>query len=76
MDNLQVALPLPKNAIDAVLIFDVLQYIENWDNLFSYFFNALKPDGQVFIYPSQFHILEILIWKLLKGKWIRQDLNM
>jgi len=52
IDNLQVELPLQKNTIDAILIFDALQYIENWDNLFCYFFNALKSDGQIFIYPA------------------------
>lgn len=44
--------PIANNTIDSILIFDVLQYIENWDQLFKNFHRILKPNGYIHIYPA------------------------
>ncbi len=43
---------LPAGAFDAVLAFDVLQHVENWEALFDAAVRALRPDGTVWIYPA------------------------
>jgi ubiquinone/menaquinone biosynthesis C-methylase UbiE len=39
-------------AIDSVLAFDVLQYVEDWDVLFASIRRVLKPGGTVHVYPA------------------------
>lgn len=43
---------IPKESIDAIFIYDVLQYVEDWDSLFFYFFTLLKFGGIVSVYPA------------------------
>ena len=38
--------------LDGVLLFDVLQFVADWDELFSTLHRLLKPKGLVFINPS------------------------
>lgn len=51
-DNLETTDLLPKKSIDAIFAFDVLQYVQDWDLLFRYFYSVLKPPGIVCIYPA------------------------
>jgi len=37
---------------DAVLAFDVLQYVKHWGRFFQAVRDALKPDGVLYIYPA------------------------
>jgi len=39
-------------SVDALLTFDVLQYIEDYDTLFESVKRILKPDGLLFVYPA------------------------
>lgn len=50
--NLETTVILPEKSIDAIFVFDVLQYVHDWDTLFRYFYNVLKPTGIVCIYPA------------------------
>lgn len=38
--------------VDAAMAFDVLQHVESWEAFFQAACHALKPDGQMFIYPA------------------------
>lgn len=40
------------HSIDAIFAFDVLQYVDDWDKLFLYFHQLIKPKGKVCIYPA------------------------
>ncbi len=40
------------NTVDALLAFDVLQYIEDWEPLFSAVRSALKSGGLLHVYPA------------------------
>lgn len=40
------------SSIDFALVFDVLQYVDDWDALFVYFSRVLKPGGFICIYPA------------------------
>lgn len=40
------------DSLDAVLFFDVLQHVEDWDALFVDLARALKPAGRVYVYPA------------------------
>ena len=52
LDNLTTQTTIAEKTIDAVFVFDVLQYIEDWDALFSYFFRVIKPTGIIHVYPA------------------------
>lgn len=41
-----------EKTIDAAYAFDVLQYIDDFDKLFSFFYSVVKPSGMVHIYPA------------------------
>lgn len=51
-DNLETSVILSEKSIDAIFAFDVLQYVQDWDILFRYFYTVLKPTGIVCIYPA------------------------
>ncbi len=51
-EMLEEIVSLQKNSIDAILVFDVLQYVENRDLLFRVFRNLLKNNGYVYVYPA------------------------
>lgn len=50
--SIDVASMFNPNALDAVLLFDVLQYVEDWDALFLGLSRVLKPSGHIHIYPA------------------------
>lgn len=52
VDNIEVSDILQDKSVDAILAFDVLQYIQDWDALFVYFRKLIKPTGIVCIYPA------------------------
>ncbi|MRT92511.1 class I SAM-dependent methyltransferase [Ancylomarina sp. 16SWW S1-10-2] len=52
INNLETSNTIPDKSIDSIFVFDVLQYIKDWDLLFSYFFRVLKPEGIICIYPA------------------------
>ncbi len=39
-------------SVDSIFVFDVLQYVQDWDLLFSSFSRVLKPNGYIHIYPA------------------------
>ncbi len=51
-DDLEMTNTIAARTIDSIFVFDVLQYIKDWDLLFSYFFRVIKPEGSIFIYPA------------------------
>lgn len=51
-NNIETSNILSKKSIDAIFTFDVLQHIQNWDTLFLYYYDVLKPQGRVHIYPA------------------------
>ncbi len=52
VNNLETSEILQENSIDALFAFDVLQYVQDWDLLFRYFYRIIKPKGFVCIYPA------------------------
>ena len=52
VEDLNIKSHINGNAIDVILAFDVLQYIEDWDRLFSSFHSVLKRKGSLHIYPA------------------------
>ena len=52
INNLTATNIISDKTIDSIFVFDVLQYIEDWDLLFSYFYRVLKPNGIIYIYPA------------------------
>jgi ubiquinone/menaquinone biosynthesis C-methylase UbiE len=40
------------SSVDALLAFDVLQYIENWDRFFTAVRGVLRPSGRLHVYPA------------------------
>ena len=53
IDNLETSAILSNKTIDAIFAFDVLQYVQDWDMLFLYFYRVLKPMGIVCFYPAE-----------------------
>jgi len=51
-DVLELSTSIPEKTIDSILVFDVLQYIQDWDLLFYEFLRVLKPNGYIHIYPA------------------------
>ena len=51
-DILELSTPIPDKTIDSILVFDVLQYVQDWDLLFASFFRVIKPKGFICIYPA------------------------
>ncbi len=43
---------IAKGSLDAVLLFDVLQHISDWDTLFASVRRTLKPEGLLLVNPS------------------------
>jgi len=52
IDDLEITTTISDKTIDSIFVFDVLQYVQDWDLLFSYFFRVLKPNGIICIYPA------------------------
>jgi ubiquinone/menaquinone biosynthesis C-methylase UbiE len=52
VDELEKTTTIPDKTIDSIFVFDVLQYVQDWDSLFSYFFRVLKQNGIICIYPA------------------------
>ena len=52
INNLETTTTISDKSIDSIFVFDVLQYIQDWNLLFSYFFRVLKPNGIICIYPA------------------------
>jgi len=50
--DLEIITTISDKTIDSIFVFDVLQYVQDWDLLFSYFFRVLKPNGIIYIYPA------------------------
>lgn len=50
--NSDIATHINGHAVDAILAFDVLQYIDDWEKLFSSFKSVLRSDGYLHIYPA------------------------
>jgi len=48
----QLKLPLPKESVDAILLFDVLHLVEPRKCLLSELNRILKPTGLLFVYPK------------------------
>jgi len=51
-DILELSTSIPDKTIDSIFVFDVLQYIQDWDLLFLSFSRVLKPKGYIHIYPA------------------------
>lgn len=68
MNNLETTSILKEKSIDAVLAFDVLQYIQDWELLFSYFYSIIKPKGLVCIYPANVPHPGVVDIKLVTSK--------
>ena len=43
---------IPDNSVDTVLVFDVLQYVNDWPRLFTAVHRVLKTSGSLHIYPA------------------------
>ena len=43
---------LDDRSLDVVLLFDVLQHMEDWDALLDHLSRAIKPDGLLLVYPA------------------------
>jgi ubiquinone/menaquinone biosynthesis C-methylase UbiE len=52
VDDLEKTTTISNKTIDSIFVFDVLQYVQDWDSLFAYFFRVLKPNGFICIYPA------------------------
>lgn len=51
-DSVELPASIHDKTIDAILVFDVLQYIHDWDLLFASFLRVLRPKGFIHIYPA------------------------
>lgn len=51
-DKLDLSTYFADKSIDSIFVFDVLQYIQDWDLLFSSFSRVLKQKGYIHIYPA------------------------
>jgi ubiquinone/menaquinone biosynthesis C-methylase UbiE len=52
VSDLEKTNTISDKTINSIFVFDVLQYVQDWDLLFSYFFRVLKPNGIICIYPA------------------------
>lgn len=52
VNNLETSAILQEKSVDVIFAFDVLQYVQDWDLLFRYFYDVIKPKGLVCIYPA------------------------
>jgi len=52
MEDLASIDVIPEESIDFILAFDVLQYIEDWEQLFSCFYRVSKQNATLVIYPA------------------------
>ncbi|MFA9391499.1 MAG: class I SAM-dependent methyltransferase [Prolixibacteraceae bacterium] len=52
IDDFKNTNTIADNSIDSIFIFDVLQYIQDWDLLFSFCSRVIKAKGSIFIYPA------------------------
>jgi trans-aconitate methyltransferase len=52
IEDLDKTETISKKSIHAIFAFDVLQYVEDWESLFSHFFDVIKPEGIVCVYPA------------------------
>lgn len=48
----QLKLPLPKESVDAILLFDVLHLVKDRECLLTELNRVLKPNGILFVYPK------------------------
>ncbi len=44
---------IPDASLDAVFVFDVLQHIDDWDKLLDEISRVLKPQGRLYVNPSE-----------------------
>lgn len=51
-EDLEMMANIAAKTIDFIFVFDVLQYIKDWDLLFSYFLHVIKHKGHICIYPA------------------------
>lgn len=52
IENLDRTDSISPESIDAIFAFDVLQYIKDWESLFTYFFSVIKSKGIIVLYPA------------------------
>lgn len=72
--DLEITTTISDNTIDSIFVFDVLQYVKDWNSLFSYFFRVLKPNGIIYIYPAAVPHpgdvdIELVLSKMEKAKF-------
>jgi len=47
----EIEVPLPDESCDAMLLYDVLHLINDWQALFAEAFRVLRPEGTLSVYP-------------------------
>jgi len=70
-DIIELSTSILNKRIDSILVFDVLQYIEDWDLLFLSFSRVIKPKGYIYIYPAAIPHPGSVDIELVKSKLIK-----
>lgn len=47
----ELEIPLPEEACDVVLLYDVLQHLDDWPTIFAEALRVLRPSGTLSVYP-------------------------
>lgn len=47
----ELEIPLPEGSCDVVLIYDVLQHLDDWPTIFAEALRVLRPSGTLSVYP-------------------------
>ena len=47
----ELTVPLPEGSCDAVLLYDVLQHLDDWPTIFAEALRVLRPSGALSVYP-------------------------
>ncbi len=79
-DILELSTSISDKTIDSIFVFDVLQYIKDWDLLFTSFSRVLKLKGCIHIYPAAIPHpgsvdMELVNSKLIKFEFIQVNSN-